>query len=50
MYKDDLVLNNLKWLIYHKTQPNHLSDGEVSVLEFLGVRNTPPLPLLPGLF
>ena len=24
MYKEDLALNNLKWLIYHKTQPNHL--------------------------
>ena len=22
MYKEDLVLNNLQWLIYHKTQPN----------------------------
>ena len=22
MYKDDLPLNNLQWLIYHKTQPN----------------------------
>ena len=22
MYKDDLVLNNLQWLICHKTKPN----------------------------
>ena len=22
MYKEDLALNNLKWLICHKTQPN----------------------------
>ena len=22
MYKEDLVLNNLQWLICHKTQPN----------------------------
>ena len=22
MYKDDLALNNLQWLICHKTQPN----------------------------
>ena len=23
MYKEDLVLNNLQWLICHKTQSNH---------------------------
>ena len=23
MYKQDLALNNLRWLICHKTQPNH---------------------------
>ena len=23
MYKQDLVLNNLQWLICHKTKPNH---------------------------
>ena len=22
MYKTDLALNNLQWLIYHKTKPN----------------------------
>ena len=22
MYKDDLALNNLQWLIWHKKQPN----------------------------
>ena len=22
MYKKDLALNNIQWLIYHKTQPN----------------------------
>ena len=22
MYKKDLALNNLQWLIYHKTKPN----------------------------
>ena len=22
MYKEDLALNNLKWLIWHKIQPN----------------------------
>ena len=24
MYKEDLALNNLQWLIYHKTQPNQI--------------------------
>ena len=24
MYKEDLALNNLHWLICHKTQPNHI--------------------------
>ena len=24
MYKKDLALNNLKWLIYHKTKPNQI--------------------------
>ena len=23
MYKEDLALNNLQWLICHKTKPNH---------------------------
>ena len=25
MYKEDLALNNLQWLICHKTQPNQIS-------------------------
>ena len=24
MYKEDLALNNLQWLICRKTQPNHI--------------------------
>ena len=24
MYKEDLALNNLQWLICHKTQPNKI--------------------------
>ena len=24
MYKDDLALNNLQWLICHKTKPNQI--------------------------
>ena len=29
MYKDDLVLNNLQWLIYHKTQPTILDNYNI---------------------
>ena len=25
MYKEDLALNNLEWLIYHKTKPNQVT-------------------------
>ena len=25
MYKEELALNNLQWLTYHKTQPNQIS-------------------------
>ena len=25
MYKEDLALNNLQWLICHKTKPNQIS-------------------------
>ena len=28
MYKQDLVLNNLQWLICHKTKPNPKKDNE----------------------
>ena len=24
MYKEDVILNDLQWLIYHKTQPNEI--------------------------
>ena len=24
MYKEDLALNNLQWLIYHQTKPNQI--------------------------
>ena len=26
MYKENVVSNNLQWLIYHKTQTNHIID------------------------
>ena len=29
MYKEGLALNNLEWLIWHKTQPNQTSSSEV---------------------
>ena len=28
MYKEDLALNNLQWLICHKTQPNQSNSEE----------------------
>ena len=30
MYNEDLALNNLQWLICHKTQPNHNKEFEKS--------------------
>ena len=27
MYKEDLALNNLKWLIFHQTKPNIIAPG-----------------------
>ena len=30
MYQEDLSLNNLQWLICHKTQPNHITVLEKS--------------------
>ena len=29
MYKEDLALNSLQWLIYHKTQPNQKGLSQV---------------------
>ena len=59
MYKEDLALNNLQWLICHKTKtnPHHhkypgydskLSDSKVPVLEPLVMLSTPSMPLLFG--
>ena len=40
MYKEDLALNNLQWLICHKTQPNQTSVYfKVAILHFR--HNTP---------
>ena len=30
MYKEDLVLNNLRWLICHETQPNYPSRHRIT--------------------
>ena len=29
MYKEDLALNNLQWLICHKTQPNQTKQNQI---------------------
>ena len=30
MYKEDLALNNLQWLICHKTKPNHAKPTDLA--------------------
>ena len=47
MYKEDLALNNLQWLICHKTQPNHLiymykEDLALNNLQWLICHKTQP--------
>ena len=34
MYKQDSALNNLQWLIYHKTKPNQQTKPDLSEREF----------------
>ena len=34
MYKKDLALNNLQWLICHKTKPNQTKQSELNFLSF----------------
>ena len=34
MYKEDLALNNLQWLICHKTQPNQTESTPVFLFLF----------------
>ena len=36
MYKQDLALNNVQWLICHKTQPNHTKPNQTILLHFHG--------------
>ena len=28
MYKENMALNNLQWMICHKTKPNHIKPNE----------------------
>ena len=41
MYKNDLAINDLQWLIYHKTKPNFWGEQmlEVFTTSFLSVWN-----------
>ena len=32
MYKEDLALNNLQWLICHKTKPQQTNSGHISCI------------------
>ena len=48
MYKKNLGLNNLQWLMCHKTKPNQTAyDSEAPVLEILGVGSVTISSLLP---
>ena len=38
MYKKDLALNNLQWLICHKTQPNKNVSGTEAVFMKLDMK------------
>ena len=38
MYEEDLALNNLQWLIYHKTQPNKSYIFNMYVLGEFGIK------------
>ena len=58
LYQQDLALNNLQWLICHKTNaPNQkkwvcpgydTTPHPIMRLQFWGKGSTPSLPLLPG--
>ncbi len=39
MYKEDLALNNLQWLICHKTQPNQMIYSIYMYKEDLALNN-----------
>ena len=39
MYKRDLALKNLQWLIYHQTKPNQTNPINTKSLSFLKVCN-----------
>ena len=39
MYKEDLALNNLQWLICHDTKPNQTKFAKIDCFSLLYVRN-----------
>ena len=39
MYEEDLVLNNLQWLICHKTKPKHSEHQFCFITEFYTRKN-----------
>ena len=43
MYKEDLALNNLQWLICHKTQPNQLRNDFYGCCFFSEIKKKMPL-------
>ena len=38
MYKKNLALNNLQWLICHKITPEHTPNTSAKVIEFVGIK------------
>ena len=59
MYKEDLALNNLQWLICHKTQPNQIiyiliymykEDLALNNLQWLICHKTPTRPTVQGIY
>ena len=37
MYKEDLALNNLQWLIYHKSNQNKFIHQLIIAVDFLAI-------------
>ena len=37
MYKEDLALNNLQWLICHKTQPNQTKQSLLNMSDLVKI-------------
>ena len=45
MYKEDLALNNLQWLIYGKTQPNKIIYIYIYIYIYISLRKNKPVTL-----